>query len=284
MIRYAPAKINFGLWIGPRRDDGYHPVSTILVPVSLYDTVHVELQDGIEITFECSDPAVPAGSDNLCWKAAKLFLLETGIKSGVYIKLEKNIPVGAGLGGGSSDAAAVLLCLSQLHAGIITDEKLISPRVLGARLGADVPFFLFQRTCAASGIGEILKPFDFPWKCSILLVIPSYSISTTNAYEEFDRQLKEKPLRVDYADALQSLDYLKDARENIRNDFETVLFPLYPDLEKIKRELYEAGAGYASLTGSGSVVYGIFENENDARKAESHFKKSCRTEIVTPIL
>jgi len=246
----------------------------------------VELSEDPEITFECSDPALPAGSDNLCWKAAELFFRETGVKSGVHIKLEKAIPVEAGLGGGSSDAAAVLSCLSQLHPGMITNEKLISPRVLGAQLGADVPFFLFQRTCAASGIGEILKPVDFPWKCSILLVIPSYSISTADAYEAFDRQLKNTPLSVDYAEVLQSLDSLKDAPRvlGVRNDFEAVLFPKYPELEKIKRELYEAGADYASLTGSGSAVYGMFEKENDARKAESNFKKSYRTEIVSPIL
>ena len=280
MILYAPAKINFGLWLGSRRDDGYHQISTIFVPISLYDTIHVELSEDPEITFECSDPALPAGSDNLCWKAAELFFRETGIKSGVYIKLEKAIPVEAGLGGGSSDAAAVLLCLSQLHPGMITNEKLIS---LAAQLGADVPFFLLQKTCAASGIGEILKPVDFPWKCSILLVIPSYSISTADAYAAFDRQLKDTPLSVDYAEVLPSLDSLKDARETVRNDFEAVLFPQHPDLETIKRELYEAGADYASLTGSGSAVYGMFETEGSARKAESRFEKSYRTEIVSPI-
>lgn len=281
MIIYAPAKINFGLWIGSRRDDGYHPISTIFVPISLYDTIHVELREDPEITLECSDPELPAGSNNICWKAAEMFLLETGVKSGVYIKLEKNIPVETGLGGGSSDAASVLTCLFQLHQRMITDEKLA---LLAAQLGADVPFFLIQRTCAAGGIGEILKPVDFPWKCSILLVIPPYSISTTYAYEAFDRQLKENPLPVDYAEVLQSLYFLKDARENIRNDFEAVLFPHYPELEKIKLELYEAGADYASLTGSGSVVYGMFEAESSARKAESNFKNSYRTEIVKPIL
>ena len=280
MILYAPAKINFGLWIGSRRDDGYHQISTIFVPISLYDTIHVELSEDHKITFECSDPALPAGSYNLCWKAAELFFREICVKSGVYIKLEKAIPVEAGLGGGSSDAAAVLSCLSQLHPGMITNEKLIS---LAAQLGADVPFFLLQRTCAASGIGETLKPVDFPWKCSILLVIPSYSISTADAYAAFDRQLKDTPLSVDYAEVLSSLDSLKDARETVRNDFEAVLFPHYSDLETIKGELYETGADYASLTGSGSAVYGMFEKENDARKAESRFEKSYRTEIVSPI-
>ncbi|MCH7783240.1 4-(cytidine 5'-diphospho)-2-C-methyl-D-erythritol kinase [candidate division KSB1 bacterium] len=298
MIIKAPAKINFGLWIGVKREDNYHPVSTIFVPVTLYDVLKLEITKTAGIRFNTGSSEIPGDNENLCWKAAERFLSRAGLSSGVNIDLEKNIPVEAGMGGGSSDAAAVLSGLSKLHPETLSKKEIFD---IAVTLGADVPFFLQDSPCSASGIGEILDPVDFsrifsrPSKTGsphgfILLVIPSFPTCSADAYAEFDRQLAgspqkygSKPAPVDYAEILQSLTSISDAKNSVANDFEPVLFPHYPELEEIKQKLYNAGADYASLTGSGSVVYGMFLAEDNARKAEVIFKESYRTEVVQPI-
>lgn len=298
MIIKAPAKINFGLWIGTKREDNYHPISSIFIPVSLYDVVNLEITKTTGIRFTANSSEIPDDKNNLCWKAAERFLSKAGLSSGVNINLEKNIPVEAGLGGGSSDAAAVLSGLSKLYPEAHSKKEIFG---IAATLGADVPFFLQDSPCSAGGIGEILDPVDFsrvfscpskagPPQGFILLVVPSLSMCSADAYAEFDRQISGRPQKhggsqipVDYAEILQSLKSIADAKNSVANDFEPVLFPHYPELEEIKQKLYDAGAEYASLTGSGSVVYGMFLAEDNAKKAEMIFKETYRTEIVRPI-
>jgi len=279
MVIHAPAKINFGLSIGKKQADGYHPVSSILLPVSLYDILTVKLNDSSTVDFTCSDPALPAGGGNLCWKAAALFFKETGTDAGAVIHLEKHIPSGAGLGGGSSDAAAALMALNRLVFGTLTDERIAA---LAAEIGADVPFFLYRRTCAAAGIGNLLKPAAFPWKPAVLLVAPDFRINTAGAYAAFDKSGGTQKM-VDYARILRNLGAIAEARNAVKNDFEPVLFPQYPGMAAIKESLYKCGAAYASMTGSGSVIYGMFDSTSSAQAARNAFSRSCRTFIVSII-
>ena len=209
MVINTPAKINFGLWIGEKQEDGYHTLSTIFIPITLYDTISLMLCETPGIQFECSSPNVPHNETNLCWKAARLFQDEAGLHQGICITLEKNIPAGAGLGGGSSDAAAVLTGMNRLFSYPLTGTQL---RTLAVQLGADVPFFLNPFMSTAGGIGEILKPVSFPWQCPILLVIPAVKISTKTAYAELDRSRTEKLISIDYEMELAKLTSLADAR------------------------------------------------------------------------
>lgn len=276
MILKAPAKINFGLWIGQKQADGYHPLSSIFLPVNLFDTVTAELNDSGKIEFSCDDPALPSGSENLCWKAAKLFLRETNSDAGVNIALEKKIPSGAGLGGGSSDAAAVLMALNRLLFGEMADERLLN---MSVKLGADVPFFLYRRPCSASGTGSFLNPVEFPHDPSVILVVPDFKIGTKEAYGSFDKA-KIISREINYANVISNMRGLENARETVQNDFEPVIFSLYPELNTIRDSLYDLGAMYASMTGSGSVIYGFFDKQEDARDAKTIFGKTYQTHVV----
>ena len=277
----APAKINFGLSIGARKADGYHSISTILIPISLYDTVHLKITGKSGITLNCADTDSAGEELNLCWKAAKLFLDEVKPDCGITITLEKNIPVGSGLGGGSSNAAAVLTGLSKIFRRPLSAARLSE---MALSLGADVPFFLNATPCTATGIGEILQPVNFPWKCDVLLVVPSFSISTTAAYSAFDRENSGHPEAADLSQALSSMHSLADARSSIKNEFEPVLFSQYPGLPAIKQTVLDSGADYASLTGSGSVIYGLFTDHWKALAAYKSMSESIKTELVSAII
>ena len=277
----TPAKINFGLSIGPKRKDGYHPISTLFIPITLYDTIELTVTSEPGITLSCFNPDVPNNSSNLCWKAAKLLLDQSEQLSGIHINLGKKIPVGAGLGGGSSDAAAVIKGLSQLIPGQFTQYQLTE---LAVKLGADIPFFLKNTPCSATGIGEILAPMMFPWKCKILLVIPPFLISTADAYNALDKGRTDQSSLIDYAQELRSLQNLNDAQNTFCNDFETILCSHYPELSIIKNSLLELDANYAALTGSGSAIYGMFTKAHAAQEAAKKLSTSYRTELVSPLV
>ncbi|MFC1732968.1 4-(cytidine 5'-diphospho)-2-C-methyl-D-erythritol kinase [candidate division KSB1 bacterium] len=273
MTLKAPAKINFGLWIGSKRGDGYHPVSTIFLPVALYDTVTTKINDSGLIQLQCDTDTVPSGEDNLCWKAADLFRQETNSDIGISIKLTKNIPVGAGLGGGSSDAAAVLMALNRQLYGVLSDERLFS---IAAGLGADIPFFLYRQACAARGIGEQLSPIVFPWEVTAVIAFPGFEICTADAYAAFDMTRSVPEPATDFNNLIMSLSSLIEARETVVNAFEPVVFPHYPVLAEIKEQLYKEGAEYASLSGSGSAIYGLFRGEEKVRYVMKSLGQRCR--------
>jgi len=274
MILNAPAKINFGLWIGRRRSDGFHPVSTVYIPIRLFDTVMVELNESGSVDLSCDDETLPAGMENLCWKAADLFFQETGIRAGASIRLKKRIPSGAGLGGGSSDAAAVLMALNRLLFGEMADERLLS---IAARIGADVPFFLYRRPCAARGIGEILTPVEIPDSITALVVVPRFPINTAGAYKAFDDAAYDAGPEIDFSPMLKKLiKSPENVRKSVYNDFEPVLFPIYPKLQEIKNRIYAENPLYASLSGSGSAVYGLFKSDKTAQNAAKSFSGAFR--------
>ena len=259
----SPAKVNLHLEVLGKRPDGYHEIQTLLHRVGLYDQIEIhEGGEGIRLFTE-GEP-IPQGMENLAWKAAHAFFQTVGIQGKVEIRIRKRIPVGAGLGGGSSDAAAMLVALNDLlRAGL--DEK--SLMALGAGLGADVPFFIFERSALARGKGEILTPVKFPAPLWFLMLVPPYQISTAWSYEAFDHLAGGKkegtPIRDSYPELMDLLPVLK-------NDLELPAFTRYPELGRIKEELLRKGARGALMSGSGSVVFGLFAASEEAKRTEQN--------------
>lgn len=269
----APAKINAYLRIVGRRADGYHLLDSFMVPVSLYDEIGIEVAPGrSEIVVTCDDPALPCDETNLAYRAAALLCAETGVHARIAITLRKQIPVGAGLGGGSSDAAAVLRGLNIALSLNLSEAHLCS---LAARLGADVPFFISCRPCRVSGIGEILRMVPPPPPLPIVLVVPPFSISTPWAYRCFDElpplpQLPLPPLP----------DGQWPTSAWLINDLERAVFPAYPVLGRLKERLHECGALGALMSGSGSAVFGFFPTRAQAEKALTALCAAGRTFLV----
>lgn len=259
----APAKVNLFLDIKGKRDDGYHEIVTVMHLIDWKDTIRISLRDE-GITVRCSDPTVPQGEENLAYKAASIFLEECGLKRGVDIYIEKRIPHGAGLGGGSSDAAYVLKGLNELFGCNVPLSVLA---LWASRIGSDVPFFIFEKTSLATGRGEIINPLKNENLLYLLLVKPAFFVSTREAYGKFKKEeVEEIPNLKAFLAAWENCDIISIA-ENMINVLETPVIRLYPEIEKIKLDLRAAGALNAVMSGSGSAVFGIFAGEKDALKA-----------------
>lgn len=260
MKTFPNCKINLGLHVIRRRDDWYHDLETLFLPVPLCDELEIEpadsfsfIQEGIAIDGDCNQ--------NLVVRAYRLMQLELGssIKP-VAIRLRKNIPFGAGLGGGSSDAAFTLKMINELFGLGLPNSEL---RQLASRLGADCPFFIDNVPAFATGIGDCLEPLGYnPLQChKIMLVKPDTAVSTADAY----RGITPRDKRVDKGISLRDVLAMPmhEWRNNLVNDFEESVFTKYPNLGEIKNRFYSAGAIYASMSGSGSSVFGIFNNDTD---------------------
>jgi 4-diphosphocytidyl-2-C-methyl-D-erythritol kinase len=251
----APAKINIGLKILNKREDGYHNIETTLSTISLFDDVELEeTGEGVEIQSPGLKIAQP---DNLCYKAARLIIDEFKVKRGVKITLNKKIPVGGGLGGGSSDAAAVLKGLNALWNLGITEEKLMT---LGRKLGCDVPFFIRGGSAYVRGVGDELKYFQMP-KLNLTIYYPGYPISTKWAYDEYDKKVLTPRPEMDIIVGKKK----PKTGMAITNDFEPVVFAHHPDLLDVKSHLLASGALVVSLSGSGSCLY-VVTDENIKKK------------------
>ena len=254
----SPAKINLCLSVLGRRPDGYHDVEMLMQMVGLFDEVTVSL-GGPGISVSCDSRAVPSGEANIAWKAAREMLRTSGEAIGLAIEIKKKIPVAAGLGGGSGNAAAVLAALNRLL-GIGLDRDRLAE--IGARIGMDVPFFFFGPTAFARGRGEILTELLPLPRIPILLVNPGVETSTARVYKNLNLRLTKKG------------DCNKIARLNLRNialglhnDLETVTPVLHPVINRIKDALMDRGAVGALMSGSGPTVFGIFETEAACRVA-----------------
>lgn len=253
----AYGKINLTLSVGEKREDGYHDIDSVMHSISLHDEITLEKADVLSLDIRSGD--APAGMDNLMMKAASLFLKEKGIKGGVRMTLRKSIPSEAGMGGGSSDAAAVLRGLSRLYE---TEDTLDMLAAMGAKLGADVPFCVMGGACRCEGIGERLTAIT-PWDGLPLLIIrPDTSVSTAYAYHRLDERKVRKDNRTeDCIRALQSRDRTLLAASLV-NDFEAVLIPS----EKKLKETVFLLSRYARpfrMTGSGSAFFMILDNEEE---------------------
>lgn len=256
--RLAPAKINLGLHILRRRDDGYHDLETVFLHIGWADTVRVAPAD--TLVFTCSDASLPVDASNLCVRAALRLAEHAGIPPAAHIHLEKQVPYGAGLGGGSSDAASTLILLDALWKTRLSAESL---HELAAGLGSDVPCFLGPTAQLGTGRGERLTPLEayhFPF--TLVVVKPAVAVSTADAYRWITPRDAGRPdLR-----ALVTSNDLDRWRRALVNDFEAPVFTHHPELQVLQLGLLEAGAGYAALSGSGSAVFGVFD---DARAAQA---------------
>ena len=258
----APAKINLFLRITGKRPDGYHELYTLMCPLALYDTLTLNA-GGTGIVVVCDHPGVPEDASNLAARSAHLFL-ETAFAgnalpiSGLTIHIDKKIPVGAGLGGGSSDAAAVLMALNDHFGQPLATRALMA---LGTRLGADVPFFILGVPALATGIGDRLEPFPHltPW--TALLVYPNEVVSTAWVYKNLNLRLtkEEKKLSKFHFDGR-----LFNVNEHLVNDLEPVTERAFPVIRAIKRLLLAHGAAGAMMSGSGSTVFGLFADHERA--------------------
>jgi len=258
----APAKLNIRLKVTGRRADGYHDLVSIMVPIRLFD--HLELKlipSGIRLS--CRGFPVPKDETNLVFQAAKAFFSGAGLRPGVSMKLTKNIPVAAGLGGGSSDAAFTLKGLNTAWSMPLAQEDL---KNLAVGLGADVPFFLEKGPCIARGIGEILEPIENWPEFWYVIVTPAIEVSTGWVY----RTLKLKLTTDDYDDIVKWLEAgCADIAHILDNDLETVTSPHFPVIDRIKKSLMDEGAAGALMSGSGPSVFGIFESKARAMSAKS---------------
>lgn len=262
----ALAKINLGLDVLRRREDGYHEVKMIMQTISLCDELELRKRKQPGIQVQTNLHYLPTNENNLVYKAAQLLMEEFQIGDGIAIQLQKRIPVAAGMAGGSSDAAAVLWGMNQMY-GLGLSRKGLMER--GVRLGADVPYCVLRGTALAEGIGERLRTLPPMPKCYILLAKPGISVSTRFVYENLhanDLKPEQHPDVDAMIEAMKEKDLgLLTAR--MGNVLELVTVPAHPVIEEIKRYMLEAGALGAMMSGSGPTVFGIFDTQAKARKA-----------------
>jgi len=282
---FSPAKINLFLHVRGKRPDGYHELFSLMCRINLFDEILLQIGDihegGVEIS--CSHPRIPADATNLAHRAATLFQSQLHSAQGVKIHLKKHIPVGAGLGGGSSNAASVLLALNSHYGHPFSRQRLMK---MGLELGADVPFFIFQKPAIATGVGEKLEAFEGDLQYHILLLYPGFSVSTAEVYQNLNLGLtkdKKKPtsnhLRQDRF----------DPTDHLINDLEQVTALKYPEIGLAKEKLLNLGAVGALMSGSGPTVFGLFDDADTAKTAKQTLSddnegKDLQLFLADPIL
>ena len=264
-------KINIGLKIGRKREDGYHDINTVYQELLFHDIITLKKTKSGH-SFSCNIKNLD-NNNNLCVKAWNLIASKYGL-DGISINLKKKIPVGAGLGGGSSNAAATLKGVNELFELGLSSETL---KEIAIKIGADVPFFINGGAQIGKGVGEILtevKPFVYSF---VLLIMPKIHIDTSWAYGQIKNVLDEDNCNINFRRLIGGE---KTPFEMFKNDFEIVIFPAYPEIGRIKSLLLKSGARYASLSGSGSTVFGLFDDEAKAVLAESKFSSAYHS-IIT---
>lgn len=261
----APAKINLFLHVTGRREDGYHELFTLMCRVGLYDTLALDFGSA-EIAVTCNDPSVPEDETNLAYRAAALFFDAATARGGrpargVRIAIDKQIPVAAGLGGGSSDAAAVLLALDRCCDGCLSGDELAA---LALEIGADVPFFLHPRPAFATGVGERLRTARGLAPQKIVMVFPGYPVSTAEVFKNLNLALTKEKKKL--KDSLLNVQKL-DIKRHLHNDLEPVALAMHPGIGTIKSRLLAQGAIGALMSGSGPTVFGLFRDDSAAQTA-----------------
>jgi len=265
----VPAKINLSIDVKDRLASGYHSVEMIMQTIDLFDIITVERTQS-DVSIQCDDPQLPCDHGNIALKAAELFFEKCPYKGGARISLKKNIPIAAGLGGGSSDAAGVLKALNRLYDNCLTDTELAE---ISGRLGADVAFFLSGGTQYAEGIGNELTQLPDFEGVHILLVNPGFPVSTKSVYTNLDiNNMGERPDIPDIINAIKRRD-INFVAENMRNVLESVTLKKYPELKTIMNKLIESGALGSLMSGSGPTVFGIYQSGDKAEAAKEEFLK-----------
>ena len=262
-------KINWTLDVLFKREDGYHELRTIYQTVSLHDVLHISETAGpIEIV--CEDPRVPSDETNLAFKAAALLREATATSKGARIEIEKHIPVAAGLGGGSSNAAVTLLALVKLWKLDVETQELAS---VAARLGSDVPFFLIGGTALGVGRGEDVLAIEQAHADHLLLVNPGFPVSTRDSYEKLSRLTRLEAASI-MPFTLPAAKGIRELTLAARNDLEEVVIAAHPEIAEVKRRLLDLGARHALMSGSGATVFGVFDNSEVAERAQSEVRST----------
>ena len=271
----CPAKVNLSLDVVNRREDGYHNLEMIMHTINLWDilTVSAKRSEVTRLTLSTNTGFLPTDDKNLCAKAARLFLAAANISADIAIHIQKNIPVGAGLGGGSSDAAGTLLALSKLLGNPLSATQLTH---LAKEIGADVPFFLYGGCMLATGIGEILSPLPQLKGATILIAKPKYGISTPTVYKSL--VLNEKTPHPDTKSVIEAIkaNDLKLLATSAGNVLETAVCGKYPEINQYKNIMRSCGAIYSLMSGSGSAVFGVFDDRSMANYAANKLKRLTR--------
>jgi 4-diphosphocytidyl-2-C-methyl-D-erythritol kinase len=265
----APAKINLSLRVLGRRSDGFHEIETFIAPISICDEIKIEQRSGKQkIAFRCDDSSVPKGEDNIVVRAANVFFKETKITSGIFIELKKRIPHGAGLGGGSSDAASTLLGLDEMFETNLPREALAK---MAEMIGSDVPFFIFQSAAVCKGRGELVTPTRLCGKLLVLLLKPAFGVPTQWAYSRW-RDSREIP-DVSYASrAFDGLTFV--------NDLERPVFEKFVFLAQMKMWLLkQREVGVALMSGSGSTVFAVIRDHADVDRLATRAKAELDPEL-----
>lgn len=266
----ALAKINLGLDVLGKREDGYHNVRMVMQSIYLYDNVRIQQKRAPGIELVSNLYYLPTDSGNIAYKAAQMLMEEFGLLGGIRITLEKHIPVAAGMAGGSSNAAAVLFGMNRLYGLGLSQQELMER---GVRLGADVPYCIMRGTVLAEGIGEKLTILPSMPKCAVLIAKPPISVSTKVVYEALDSMEIIRHPDIDGLLLALEKGSLKDAAECMGNVLEDVTITRYPVINDIKQEMIDAGALNAMMSGSGPTVFGLFENKMLAREAQERIRK-----------
>jgi len=262
----APAKVNYRLDVLGKRADGYHELRMIMQRVDLCDDIEIALSERPGIRVSCGRAGVPDGPGNIAWRAADALVKLSGREVGIDISITKKIPVAAGLGGGSSDAATVLMGVNELLELGLSEERLME---IGVKLGADVPFFIFKKAALAEGIGDQLSALDKVPELWIVLVNPGIHVSTAWVYQNLQLTTKE-----DVAIVSRSYSSLDEVCAVLSNDLEPVTFGRFPAVRELKEQMITSGARGSLMSGSGSTVFGLFADESGARRAADEIAKS----------
>jgi 4-diphosphocytidyl-2-C-methyl-D-erythritol kinase len=270
------SKVNIGLKILSQRNDGYYNIYTVFQELDFGDSITIKKADSGCILTSNVD-WVPTDESNICHKAYTALKIKYSELGGVSIHIEKRIPVGTGLGGGSANGAAVLKGLNTIYNLELSMDEL---EKIGTSVGADVPFFIKGGTQLGEGIGDNLTSLTSHIKGTYLLVIPHISINTAWAYSELKNKLKSGNILPNFTSFFSGDN---SSLEIFENDFERIVIPAYPEIGAIKQKLLELGARFASLSGSGSTVYGIFDEDASAKEAELFFHPAHQTILANPI-
>ena len=267
----ALAKINLGLDVVRRREDGYHEVRMIMQTIYLYDRLDIKRTQEPGIQIQTNLSFLPVNENNLIYKAAKLLMDEFSITDGLSVKLDKRIPVAAGMAGGSTDAAAMLIGVNRLFSLGLTKRQLMERSV---QIGADVPYCIMRGTALAEGIGEALSPLPPMVKCPVLIAKPSISVSTKFVYQNL--KLDDTTIHPDIDRLIDDIKAknLHDIAAHMGNVLETVTIPNYPVIDEIKKHMLSNGAVGAMMSGSGPTVFGLFDDEDTAKKAYKAMRSS----------
>ncbi len=266
----SPAKINLFLHVSGKRPDGYHDIVSLMCCVSLYDIISFDFGGGIA-SVTCTDPEIPCDERNHALKAAYLFFRKFRQNEGVRIHIEKNIPAGAGLGGGSSNAAAVLSGLNRWFGNPFPVEEIMA---MGLEIGADVPFFLYKKPALATGIGEKLEEYPLKLPYKILIVFPGFGVLTKEVYNNLNLRLTNCKNNLRESAFIQQFD-----AKLLCNDLESAVISKYPEINEAKEAILKQGAAGVLMSGSGASVFGLFPDNDSAINAGTVLSQNRRWRV-----